>query len=155
MEEMWTNLLVTQMFAILAFLVVAGVVRPLQRYFDKLNELSVQLGYYSNILTSPGSSDSLADEAQPIIRRLSLELEVAYLNIQFRKLVIGMNQIPNEKDMIDAKGRLIRLSNSAHRGDSHQNLKDICNVIKLLKIQEIDKENGISKILDILGDDEV
>lgn len=121
--------------------------KPIQQFFNFRTGVGAKLTYYSNIITSPGSSDELAKEAHPILRGLAVDLEQYYLDIPFRKLFIRFSVIPAEELIVKAKGQLIYLSNSLYRnGDKviDANIEAIAKIYLLLRIKELEGGNMIS-----------
>ena len=125
--------------AILGYIFSNFVLAPIKKYYDVKAEIGAKLTYYSHIITSPGSSENLAKEAEPVIRGLAIDLERSYLSIPFREAFVMLKILPTNKTTSTARGQLILLSNSLDRGTQiDQNLEALAGVFVLLNIKELD-----------------
>jgi len=144
-----TNLALTSLLAAFGYLFTVGIIQPLLRYERKKTDIGIKLNYYSNIVTSPGTSKVLADEAERVLRTLAVELEAEYLGVQFREMFVKLRAIPLQADIVIAKRDMIFLSNSVHRGNVEVNHIKLGEIFTVLRIDEVDIDNSIVAAMEI------
>ena len=121
----------------LGYIATNFFILPYRRFKETKAKIGRELLYYAHAITSP-QSGLLADEAQPVIRRLAVELEEKYLLLPMKRLVPML--IPSKKDVKEAKGSLIRISNNLRRIESvDMNLKDLQQIYTNLNINELEE----------------
>ncbi len=112
-------------------------IKPYLDYRNTVFKVGSKLGYYSNIITSPGISEKLSNEATDILRELSFELQESYSKIRL---------VPNDENVSYVSGSLIFLSNSVHReGKTDENYKELQEIYTKLDIKELRNRYNLKK----------
>jgi hypothetical protein len=108
------------------------IVRPLREYREVRKKIAKDLIMYSNVITSPGAGSNM-DEAAYELRSDAAELRATMEDLPGYRFWSSF-WIPKRKNLEQVEGRLIRLSNSIHSGNSSKNHKDQQKIRELLNI---------------------
>ncbi len=128
--------------SILGYFIANYLIMPIRDYKRAKAKIGRELLYYSHAITSPHNGP-LANEAHPVIRRLAVELEERYLLIPLRYIWVKTGIIPNKENVKDAKGSIIRISNSLGEKNSVDlNIRDMITVYTKLDIDELEERNN-------------
>lgn len=134
--------------SVIGYALVNFLLKPYLAYRDVVFQIGSNLGYYSHIITSPGSSDKLSDEAQKVLRKSSFDLQAAYLKIPVlvRLIFVIFRLIPSDEDVSYASGSLIFLHNSVHiSGKTDENYKELQNIFTKLNIRELKNRYNLKR----------
>lgn len=113
---------------------------PLKQFSEVRAKIGRELLYYSNIITSPGAADTLANEASITIRHLAVELEEKYLLIVLREVFVKLHIIPSIKLIILARGNLFFIANGLSApGGTEDNMEALAKIYTSLDIKELQK----------------
>lgn len=130
--------------SLVGFALLNFVVKPIITYKKKVLWIASELRFYAHIITSPGASKELADEASKAIRKCSCSLEANYLAVPLKDLLVLMNIVPTDKKVSEASGALMFISNSLHReGKTFENHNSLKTVYLNLNIKELKNRHNI------------
>lgn len=129
--------------SVLGYVIANYLIAPIRDYKQAKAKIGEELLYYSHAITSP-QSGSLADEAHPVIRRLAVDLEEKYLLIPLRYIWVKTHTIPSRGSVKEAKGCIIRISNSLGKNNSVDlNIRDMMTVYTKLDIDELEERYNL------------
>jgi len=133
-EIMITEIGVAVIAGFVGAIISGFVVRPVREYREVRKKIAKDLIMYANLITSPGSgSQNKMDEASYEIRKDAAELRAVIEDIPFYYLWF-LFRVPAPTTLESVEGRLIRLSNSIHSGDTVKNQEDKEEIKQLLNI---------------------
>jgi len=113
-------------------------------FIEPVNELMLEIGkvadeliFYSNIYTNPGSNiipEEKKREASQALRRRATFLIAKASMIKLYWVPSKIGLLPSKKNILEAHGELIFLTNTIFNGDALQNLESGKQIQKLLKL---------------------
>jgi hypothetical protein len=127
----------TLLAGIILYFVQKLLVEPLQEFRRTLGEVSFALLYYGNVLCSlPRSIESdRLNEAFDTVRKLSSRLRACSMVIPCYGLMAFLGLVPSRKNLSEASGLLIGISNSRDQVELTVVYKDMREVGRLLGIE--------------------
>lgn len=130
--------------AVAGYIMSNFLLKPIQDYKKIIGKVGYKLTYYVHIITSPQSGD-LADEASLVLRDLACDLERKYCLIILLPIFNKLGIVPNQAQLIDAKKKIIFLSNSVFDGESSkENRNALDDIFTSLKIKELEKRHNLN-----------
>jgi hypothetical protein len=93
--------------------IIEGIIKPYINYRKVLAEITHTFVYHANIIVS-APAGSLPDQHAEISAKLrahSAELRSAITALPFHRLLLLLRLIPRQHRILDAAGRMIRISN--------------------------------------------
>lgn len=111
------------------------VIDPIREYREVRKKISQDLVNYANVITNPGSpNQSRIDEAHRVLRDDASKLKSVVDNIPSYDLWAKLRFVPSREDVVEAREKLIGLSNSVESGDplrNHEMVQDVKSALGL------------------------
>lgn len=144
MSELF-KIFLTSAFTILGGILIFALTQLIQKFLlEPIHEQSKIIGeiffglvYYANRYANPGLGESKdRDVTSDAFRRYASHLQGTTNGIRCYNLLEKLGLVPQHKNVEEAVGNLIRISNSIHSGNGRENHQDAENVKKLLTLPE-------------------
>jgi hypothetical protein len=140
----WTDIFTSQAFVIvitgvtvfvIGQILVRFLIEPYQLYRAAIGEITEGLIFYADVYSNPGAlSIEETTRAREHTRRLSASLQSRVTRIPWYRIWQYLPWLPTKKEIDEASGLLIRLSNSTQTSaaahDPHGDVKRIKTLLK-------------------------